>query len=520
VKNTIRTCLIIILIISNLYSNAQTDTNKLMHEVDFIIGDYGISLKNNKIGRLEYYDCSEENYHEECYGYFEIPKLNFETICLYIIGKEVIFIEDQAFDTNTLQTIELGRSWKEATKKDALYFDKNGLYRRLFAQNKIIDLKEYTLLESHFFTKDNELYFADIYGFYKIDKTQKLDFKSIKLIAGNYFMDKNGFYFSNTYSVDNGGKIDRIEYIKIQDSVANLEISITDDYCVINKKVYTLHSQLQELDLDYRKIQKLVIDEYDGKIVLSDGLNVYYRYRDNSTFEKIDCNSENKKNELYCLEKDFSKIRLLRDTAYNEYHFDIDNGILYFDKKDAKMEFENPSGAIFEFEDGYYLYDDNWYATRINEVKIWDSNKKAYQNIEREKYQFISREKYYYKGNLYGNHSRLEQRGFNINSLKTIKAFGRDYIAEDKILIDFDKSKKLNIAKLKVLKMSDGEPTKYLTDGKNLIYENQLIENFESVGIKVVNQDLVITKNNIYSKGEVISKEKFKIPIKFLHNEK
>ncbi len=517
-KSLVSVHLIIMLVISNLYVIAQAE--KSMVQPEYSIGDYGISLKNKKIGRLEYYDCSDENYHAECYGYFEIPEVNFKTTCLYIIGKEVLLVEDQAFDTNTLQAIELGRSWKEATKKDALYFDKNGLYRRLFAQNKIIDLKEYTHLESHFFTKGKELFFADIYGFYKIDKTQKLDFKSIKLIAGNYFMDKNGFYFSNIYSVDNGGEIDRIEYIKIQDSVANPEISITDDYCVINKKVYTLHSQLQELNLDYRKIQKLVIDEYDGKIVLSDGLNVYHRYQSNYTFEKIDCNSENKRKKLYCLEKEFSKIRLLRDTEYNEYHFDIDNGILYFDKKDSKMEFENPSGTIFEFEDGYYLYDDNWYVTRINEVKIWDSNKEAYQNLERENYQFVSREKYYYKGKLYGSHSRLEQKKFNINSLKTIKAFGRDYIADDKILIDFNESKKLNIAKLKVLKMSDGEPTNYLTDGKNLVYKNQLIENFESIDVKVVNQDLLITKNNIYSKGEVISREKFKIPIKFLSHEK
>jgi len=515
-KNLVRIHLIIVLVISNLYVNAQAE--KTMIESEYIIGDYGISLKNKKIGRLEYFDCSDENYHAECYGYFEIPNLNFETTYLYIIGKEVLFIEDQAFDTNTLQTLELGMSWKEATKKDALYFDKNGLYRRLFAKNKIIDLKEYTHLESHFFTKDNELYFADIYGFYKINKTQKLDFKSIKLIAGNYFMDKNGFYFSNTYSIDNGGKIDRIEYIKIQDSVANPEISITDDYCIINKKVYPLHSQLQEINLDYRKIQKLVIDEYDGKIVLSDGLNVYYRYQSNYTFEKIDCNSENKKNELYCLEKDFLKIRLLRDTAYNEYHFDIDNGILYFDKKDSKMEFENPSGTIFELNDGFYLYDDYSTATRINEVKIWNTQKEVYENIEREKYQFISREKYYYKGNLYGNHSRLEQNDFNINGLKIIKAYGHSYIADDKILIDFNESGKLNIAKLKVIKMPDGEPTNYLTDGKNLIYENQLIENFENIDIKVVSQDLLVTKNNIYSKGEVISREKFKIPIKFLNN--
>ena len=496
---------IAIMVFFNLNSNAQSD--KLIPEVDFIIGDYGISFKNKKIGK------------GLVLGYYEIPKMNFEKTSLYIVGKKVLFIEDQTFDVNTLQAIETGKSWKEATKRDALYYDKNGIYRRLFIQNKKDYSEGFTLLKDNSFTKNNELYFAESHGFYRIENSQQLDFDSIKQIVGQFFMDKNGFYFAKSNVISHyDDTIDSIEFEKVQEMNVNPQIKVFEDYCIINKKVYALQSNLKELELDYNNIQKLDVFKFDGAKAFSDNTNIYYRYMSTSSIDKVDCSAD--ENELYCIEKDFSKIELLRETGFTEYHYDIDKSVLYFDTYDKEIGFTETSGDIYKISDGYYFQDHDRFSERIKEVKIWNPKNKAYENLDIEQYKHIFRVNYYYKGNLYGHHSELIHKNFNIKALKVLKTYKHYYISDDKIIVNFSESDALDLAKLEVLKMPDGEPSDYLTDGKSLVYDNQLIENFENIDVNIVNQDLIITKNYIYSKGEVISRNEFKIPIKFLSNEK
>ena len=495
--------------------NAQEETGKLVTNIDYIVGDYAFSFKDKKIGSFSYYDCSEDGMYAECYGYLEIPKIEYHKTKLYIIGKKVLLLESEAFDTKTLSVIDAGISWKEAYKQDAMYVDKDGVYRRLYKQGKVDDSGGFKHLAGRFLVKNKELYYADDYKIEKINNSHKLDFESIKPIAGNFFMDKNAYYFANTYEIseEEGYSID---FIKIQDKQKTQEIYVTNDYCIINTKVYPLRTQFKEIKIDYKNIKRIDIKQYDGKMALSDKNNIFYRYMSTYPLEQIDCNDDNKKDKLYCIEKDFSKIKLLRRTYYSEYHYDIDNGIIYLDHAGDPMDFTETSGDLYKTSTGFYLNNPDYYATVINEVKIWNPKKKAYENLDMAQYHYVHDTVYFYKGNLYGHASKLLQRNFNIEALKVLQTYNSYYIADDKRIIDFEQSKDINLEKLSVLKMPDGEPTKYLTDGKSLIYEKQLIKNFENNEVHVINEELIITKNYIYSKGNTITRKELAIPIVFL----
>lgn len=515
--------IILILILFTFTSTISTmaqnrDTEKLLANYDVIIGNYAISIKDKKVGRLEYYGCGRDGYCAECVGYFEIPQLKFDKTTLYIIGKDVFFNEDpyRSFDVQTLKVLDLGMSWKEAFKHKPLYFDKNGIYKGLYATSKMYDLKGYTHLVDHLFTKNNYLYYVDHYYFYQVNNSDKLDYKSLKQLAGNFFQDKNGYYFLDTYVIDNNNAIGKIDFIKIQESTPHPDIHITEDYIVINQKMYPLNDHLKELDLNYKNTQTLDIFNFNGTKAFSDGKNVYYRYMAYYALEKVDCAAEDNKAEFYCIEKDFSKHHLLRETGFTEYYYDIDKGVLYYDTYAASLKLTETSGDVYKINDAYYINDHDRFLDKLNAVKIWNTKTKTYEDLDENYYQHVYGVFYYYKGNLYGHHSELIQKDFDIKNLKILETYSNIYIADSKRIIDFKDSDLLNLETLKVLTMPDGEPTNFLTDGKYLVYDNQLIKNFETTNLWVVNQDLLITKNKIYTKDQVFNRKDLGIPIKIL----
>jgi len=507
--------LLILSICFSSYSGiSQTETAENFINPDVIIGEYGISLKNKTIGRYHIYDCSDEDFHAECYGYFKTNTINFDTTTLVFIGNELKFKEDLILDLESIKIIDSGNdSGKDSQKRDPIYIDKNNAYNSLYKNGLISNLYNFKHLNQNYFINNDELAYLDQFGFYILTNSNVIDKTTFKPIIKNLFYDKNGVYY-----VEYGhSEIDNKKYseiITLQDLKTSKKpsILIKENYCVINDKVYDLNRFENEIQLDPNNIKEIILNDFSGAMLLHDDKTIYERSQKHYRFNKATCETEYEKTELQCLFKDFSTIKTLRKTRFTEYHINLDKKILYFDAN-KNLNLTETSGNLYKVGNDYYFTDNDRFSTQINAIKIWNPKIDSYENIDLDNYHHLHNETYYYKGNLYGHHSKIKQANFNIINAQVLSTNYQSYITNNEQIIDVVDSKKLNLTNLKVLKTKYKEPTNYLIGNDFLIYKNQIIKNIETRNIEVLTTNILKTKYFLINEGEKIALSAFPFKI-------
>jgi len=501
--------------ISNTLIAQSNDENIV--KPDFIIGEYGISLKNKTIGRYRIFDCSDEEYHAECFAYFKVDNIDYDTTSLIVIGNEFRFKEDLILDVSTIKIIDIGNSSKrDSQERDPIYIDKNDAYKGLHKNNLIDSLYGFKHLDQNYFFKNNSLAFLDQHAFRFLNDSNKIDKTTFKAITKNLFYDKNGVYYVEYGHSEVEGK-KYSNYIKLQHLKPNQKpsILIKENYCVINGKVYDLNRFENELILNPTKIKELVLDDFSGAMLLYDDNTVYERSQKHYRFEKAMCDTEYEKTEIHCLFNDLSTARTLRKTGFLEYHLDLDKKTLYFDaNKDLNLT--ETSGNLYKIGNSYYFTDNDRFSTQINNVKIWNPKINSYESIDVDNYHYFNNETYYYKGNLYGHHSELKQTNFSLLNARTLSTNNQSYIVNNEKIVGMVENEKLNFESIKVLRNKNNQVTNYLIGKDFLVYNNQIIKGVDTESIYILSNNIIKTKHFLINEGTKIPLDTFPFKIKIL----
>lgn len=505
---------VLALCITSWAIQGQTETNENYVEPDFEIGNYGISLKTKSIGRYEVFDCSDEEYHAECVGYFKADDIDFNTTSLIFSGGEVSYIEDMTLDLTTLKVVKVGgESGSSSYEEEGLYIDTYTASTNLQGTRVIDSLKGYTHLAKQFFSKGDNLAYLDDDGFYKLNESHKIDIASFTPIINNLFHDENGVYYVEYghLTVENQKYSD---IIKLQDLEGNEKpkITLTDYYYIINNTVYDARRVKNQLLLDPQKIDQLILKEYSGKMLLFDDKTFYDKSYGTSYFDEALCETDYEKKEIQCLFPDLSTLKKLRSTRYTDYHLDTDNKTIYFNA-DKDLGLTEVSGNLYSIDSQFYFNDFDSFSLKLDAVQVWNPAITGYEPIFLEEYQYINDEFYYYKGNLYGNQSQLIHADFSLENARVLKTDYGDYIVNEDVIIAFSESKSLNLDGLKVLKTKSNTASNYLIGNDYLIYNNQVLEGVNLKDIIVLNKDILKTTMHLIIKGQKIALSTFPFEI-------
>lgn len=468
---------------------------------DLIIGHYGISLKNKVIGNYQIYVCGPAS---ECYGYFNEGNIVFNNTKLYFINGEARFTGDIDIDFSTLKIIDQGfDSYPEYKKRSPVYLDKDNAYSGLHHGLIIDKLDGYKYFKGHFLIKNNTLAYLDEHGLYRLTNSNEIDKTTFTPITGHFFYDKNGvYYIENGYSDVDEKKFSEYEKIQDLDKNGTLKIKHDENYCIIDNIVYDLSGNLSIIDINPNTINKFCLNDYDGRMLLFDENTVYERPYSHYSFDKVDCNDTYEKEEIYCFSKNLKSIQLIRETVYTEYHYDIKNKTLYFDAyKDLGLT--EVSGNVYIIDNEYFFTDFDRFSSKLESIKIWNHEKDTYEELDRNQYKPIHKDKYWYKGDLYGNHSKLIQKGFSTKNIRVLNTNDHYYILNNDMIFNLEiDNSKLNLNSLKVLKSANGEASNYLIGDDFLIYDNQVIKNLETKNIKTLTKAIIKNDQFIIISGE------------------
>jgi len=500
----------VLLLMFPIISFAQEEPEGLI-EPDMIIGEYGISLEDQLIGSYYEFPCGPA---AECYGYQRKDNISFQDSKLYFIDGVACFEEDLPFDRSTLKTIYSSSDidhFKESKKP--IYIDRYKAYSNIYGE-VISELDGFSHYKGNFLIKESKLAYLDIYGFYILSNSEAIDKATFEPIAGQFFYDKNGvYYIENGYSEVGGRSFS--DYEKIQDRKGNdpIDIIVDQDYYVINDIVYDVTGNLSVLELDPNKIQKLLLNKFDGQMLLFDSENVYERPYGTYAFDKSDCEDEYEQEQIYCQINNLQSLGPIRKTGFLEYHLDRESKTLYFDAY-QELGFSKISGQLYHSEDGYFITDLDYVSTDLNHVKIWNTDLKEYEELDLSQYQYIHDVFYWYKGDLYGHHSEIESEDFSLENARVIRTKSNVYFLNKDTLLDVDYTfKETDLETLKPLRLENGELTDFVVGDGFLVYNRQVIPNINTQTIEALSAEILRTKESVVLEGLVYPIEEFPFEI-------
>lgn len=484
----------------------QVETNDPIIKPDLIIGNYGISLKDNVIGRFGAISCDGSNGEVgKCVGYIKDDTIKLDSITLVFIDKDIKLKKELGLDLQVIASRY--DSTVDSEKKDGLYIDKEKAYTDLYSNRAIATLDGYRHLDQSFFIKEDSIAYLDHSGLYRLTSSKNLDISSFTPITKRLFYDASGIYYVEDDYTMVANKM-QADFIKLEDRTAKQEISITikDEYCIINDKVYSLDGKLIELSLNLNQIHMLKLDEYSDHMLLSDGNKTYERDPINHGFDEVSCEDELDKIGPGCIMKNLKETVPLRKTWATEYYIDSKNATLYFDAN-KNLNLTETSGHLFTTKDGFYFTDFDRFSLSLDTVKIWNSESNDYEDIDLDQYQHIYQETYWYKGNLYGHNSDVLYENFKRENARVLLTFKHKYFVNDELIIGLEEeSKQLDLSALTVLNFNDGQPSDYLIGSDYLIYNNKIIKNIDTKNIQILHKDILKNDTSL-----IVGGEKFKI---------
>lgn len=453
----------------NNIRNVSTENSK----EHFVIGNYRIDLKLKEV--RTYTMIGGKNW--DGFEYRKDPKINYDKTTLLLLGNSILFKEYFPFNFNTdkLKIIYRDDFW--FISKD----DKNIYYTSERLKPTKIDISEYKQVNDFIYkSKSGTLFFLDIEAYKLTPVSIDIDENSIKHLAGNYYYDKNGLYFFGPHHKKNAkGYYDN--YItKSEKLVAaqNVVPILSKKYISFNNHVFAIDAnKIKKLTIDAKKLIEININSSesfitDGKTVYSD-LN--YGYDDNERNEKG----------YYGIWYPtlFSNINLQK--IYSPLlHFKKENNSVVFNKN-------NPNdfpGLVAVINNENYLLS-NKKKTKINKLLFYHPENKTTENFDEKYLKIYQAERFIqYKNVLYFDGIPVETSKFAMENMRAIK--NSNFLTDGKSILYI------------------GNITGYKSQEKNgieySVFDDRILDNTYTKGMKVINPDLLSDGVTLVSKGQKV----------------
>ena len=382
--------------------------------------------------------------------------------------------------------------------------DKKNLYLIVYANDKsptTIDISHMEYLKEGIF-RDNagKLFFYPYmnYELIEVPAIEGMDMESLKHIASNYYMDKNGLYWFGwefTQSTKDG-KYEKVNLSGMLEPSHGKDINpiLMDGYFIYGDAVYDTKSDIRYAKLNLKGSKLIELPLSFEENYLTDGDNIYNKTYD-YYFRKVDKADVVKK---YGIKANLTDWKILteavRSSGYTNSQIAGEDNTYYFPTA------ERPSGSGFVHKlihapDGFYLG-----GTKLDKVMIRNYDTRQYEPLEADKFRRITDRAYIYKKRIYSYDCTPIIEDIDTDKLHQIKKGGIDsyFYTDGKILLhseSFDETKMV-------------EDTE---EGNCLIFRNSIERNVDFATLKIINQNMAMDKNNIYS-GEYYGMEI--IPIK------
>lgn len=481
--------------------------------VDLELGDYGISLEDQKIGRGIEYPCGEL---ASCYGYFDDGTINYKTTKFYVFDGNLVCSEDFKFNPETVQVLQ-SEDYRFGTRKYIPTYADNqmvsdNVYK--YSHSRQSSLYGFKWYKKQFYIKGNQIGFANSGEFHVLENSSRIDLNTFTPIVNNFFYDKNGVY-AITFAVGiEENKPLSVSFKKIQNT-KKVTFEIKPDYVIINDSIYDYEEgyKFKPLQLDRTKLHRIIKNDYDGGVILFDGKNVYDRQLSHYSFGKKDCLESYQLDDIQCLVSDLTSLELLLDTYYSEYRYDEKLSTIYLNSDFLNEDFRDLpwlDGKIYHSSNGFYFTDFEMESFLVKNVKILDINTEKYEDLDLSEYKHIKDYYYCYKGVLYGNRSKVIAKNVNPN---TIRIIGNDYIFNDKRCLNQEIDVKgLNLKSLKILKFKNGKKSDFLIGDNFLIYEDLVLRNINPEDVKLITEQAVKIKNKLIVDGIAYNLNELSLP--------
>lgn len=449
---------------NNLISGVTYD------DIDYIIGDYKINPKQQKISELV--EVGGESWDGVTYQ--ERTNLNYKTTSLIFLGNQITFKEYLPTGCD-IETIEVLTSNQFST----VYKDKNKVYIYTFGRKyPPVDISPYTTINPYLYKDGNgdlwtlhDVNGGGAVGFGKIVTDEKIDGATYKNINGNYSYDKNGLYYIIPEADATTRKyVNRLTKI-CSSNGEDVNPFVTVNYLIYNHCVYSLKSgEPLKLDLNVNRIVEIKPEQDYNQSYLTDGKKAYKainRYGYDSIPSRLKELKHQVLNEIFLSGLDL------------EYIFS--DQLLFCQKNSSEVILINENkencisekGRLIKTSKGYYLLptDSNYKTAKIiRKVLIVNGTTQKEEVIEMPKFKYLQKGDFIYKNNLY-------VRGGLVST-------------------------NLNLEKTRRI-TNNSEITNFITDGNLLYYTNNLVvvdKDFHGLNvenIKIVNENIIIVDDSL-----------------------
>lgn len=478
----------------------QSKSNIKKDNYSVQIGNFKIVPAEQTVYEKEYtsgtdMDSDGNVIHWDGYRYVPSRTVNFGTTKLIVAGSIIFFKElfpIHSVDPTTLCLIfqsfgyESNYTYLLSPFENIVYL----LEGDMRAPSKI-DISGYTHIRQLLFKDERgKLFFIPMREGKLLEVDISLDEKSLQHTAGNFYSDKNGLYYL--------GENTRCQLEK--SNGRNLRPILYEKYFVYGDAAYpyVCDADPKRFRLNAKTTQKVstVYDTYLG---------------DDSKIFKLSNNFS--RTISPSLIKPWRMVEKGRPQApFHKWQF-IDILTVRGNKEGNTLYFSSPGHyanggsyyTLIKTPSGFYGLtgsSEHLEAKVIDQVMIYDAKKKKHEPIEIEQYKRLTANFYLYKGNLYETDANLVETKVDIKKMKAILANNQK--------TDF---------------YTDG---KYLLGGYNLWHKEKMQEGrykfseplFKDVDwetLHVVNEKMMIDKNNLYQESSSILKiiplEKIEIPV-------
>ena len=323
----------------------------------------------------------------------------------------------------------------------------------------------------------------------ELTQIENLDLPSLQHVTTSYYTDRNGLYFFGCErSSRTGNDVTTWNHSgKLEDSGGQTIVPVVGDgYMVYGGAVYSTKDEfcVSKLELDGNLLNEISFEQYgDGKNhYLTDGTNIYRKWGTSRSWEKTSIDNvflsgsiDDHPEQWKCVNETAIEIGMHRkiETTY------------FF----PSVERKNYSGGrLYHSGNDFFVVRRESSQTKpvvvkIDSALIHNFDTQQYEPLEINQYRHLTRDTYIYKNHLY-NYGQPILNDINLNELEFIKGHSHrtNFLWDGKTLLHirtfngFDK-----------------------TDDGYLIFRKPLVQNVDIETLKVIGEDLLLDKNNIYS---------------------
>ena len=508
--------LFILLFASTSSCNVKTTSEQTIMEEDndttYLLGGYLINPTKKQVSLYEMTGGAMPNGgHWDGYRYVPSDIINYDSTTLYIVGNQIFFKEEMDFfpelDLNSLRIIHSDIDGYI----DFFACDKNHLYKnaigtpaddiRYMKPLRTINLSDYKMINDRIYQKGRDLYFlamdTDLMQF-ELEKIENvtLHTPTLKHLTKRYVADKNGLYLLNGYwfwvsEDDYDGYYTSIQLEKSNGKT--ITPVLNPNYFIYGNKVYSTHSNYEKaLPLNAEKIKELIVDDFYQVYLLADDNHVfkaegYGGYDTDSNLDKSEFFSKNVNqwqvisvNEYFVKEQNFVMIDGI--TLY------LPSAIKRFEGSSHNDEGMENNRTLVKTPNGFYSFLGTFAHTveKIGKVFIFNFDTKEYEELDASQYRYVSRYFRIYKNRVYGSDDLPIKEPIDAENLHFITHHGKrtNYMTDGKLLI---------------YKWGSG-----ITEGEGInkmqiLGEQHAISGVDFSTLKVITEDILIDKNNIYN---------------------